>query len=128
MQNSDFTKAAETVFSRLAEGSGTPPPWESLAENAPVLGDLTQFAIGHVLGRDVVPLLTRELCIVSVLASLGGADSQLRFHLEAARRLGASFDELAELLTQVAVYAGIPRAINAVAVLQHLLADTTDTA
>jgi 4-carboxymuconolactone decarboxylase len=68
-------------------------------------------------------LRDRELVTVAMLAAKGGSEPQLDVHLHAARNVGVTFDELREVLIQVAPYAGFPAAINAMRRLQALADD-----
>jgi alkylhydroperoxidase/carboxymuconolactone decarboxylase family protein YurZ len=45
-------------------------------------------------------------------------------HVRAARRNGVTVNELKEVLLQVAVYAGVPRANRAFAIAREVLAET----
>jgi 4-carboxymuconolactone decarboxylase len=105
---------ALAVFRRIAP-EGAPPPWEALADLAP--------GLGAVLGRPGLDLRTRQLTTICVLAALGGDEAQLEFHIGGALRAGATPREVVEALTQVSLYAGIPRAINAMAVARRVLAE-----
>lgn len=55
---------------------------------------------GKVLGRKKIPLKTRELLIVSILASLK-YDEQLFSHIRGALRLRNSFDSLHKIITNL---------------------------
>jgi alkylhydroperoxidase/carboxymuconolactone decarboxylase family protein YurZ len=54
---------------------------------------------------------TRALCTVAMLATLG-QQLQLGVYVRAARRQGATEQEIREVLRQVAVYAWFPNAWN----------------
>ncbi len=55
---------------------------------------------------------TRELCTVAALTVQGFALPQLKIHVEAARRCGASCEEIVEVITQMIAYGGFPAATN----------------
>jgi 3-oxoadipate enol-lactonase len=57
-----------------------------------------------------------------MLAVAGDTGAQLARHVEAALRHGITAAELIALVEQVAVYAGFPRALNALAVIDRVLA------
>lgn len=65
---------------------------------ADVAPDLVRFAIdfafGEVLSRPGLDLRTRELCTVAALSGLGHAESQLKWHIDAALYVGATNDEV----------------------------------
>ncbi|MGO3296987.1 carboxymuconolactone decarboxylase family protein [Marinobacter sp.] len=75
---------------------------------------LLGFGFTDVVARGGLPLKTREMLTVAMLASMGTAPGQLEFHMRAALNTGASHDEIVEIVLQVAVYAGIPAAMNAI--------------
>jgi 4-carboxymuconolactone decarboxylase len=56
-----------------------------------------------------------------MLAALGNAVPQLRVHVAAALNLGWSREALIEALMQVAVFAGFPAALNALAACHDML-------
>ena len=77
---------------------------------------------GEIYSGDVLDSKTRALCTVSMLGVLG-QQLQLGIYVRAARRLGATEEEIREVLRQVAVYAGFPAAWNAIATAKAALAD-----
>lgn len=77
---------------------------------------------GEVFQRDGLELRLRQLVTITILATLGGCERQLRLHVRAGLRLGLSPDEIVETIIQVAAYAGAPRASNAVRVAGEVFA------
>ena len=77
---------------------------------------------GEVFQRDGLELRLRQLVTITILATLGGCERQLRLHVRAGLRLGLSPDEIIETIIQVAAYAGAPRASNAVRVAGEVVA------
>jgi len=75
---------------------------------------LLGFAFADVLAREGMPLKTREMLTVAMLAAMGTAPGQLEFHMRAALNTGITRDEIVEIVLQVAVYAGVPAAMNAI--------------
>jgi 3-oxoadipate enol-lactonase len=65
----------------------------------------------------------RELATVAMLAALGGAEPQLAVHVGVALRAGHGADTLRALAEHVALYAGFPRGLNALTVVDRVLAD-----
>ena len=55
-------------------------------------------------------------------------EPQLTFHVGGALRAGATPTEIVEAVTQVSAYAGIPRALNAMAVVRSVFAGEGVTA
>lgn len=84
---------------------------------------IVEFAFGDILSRPGLDPKTREIATVSGLAALGNAQPQLRFHLNAALNVGCTRAELAEVLMQMAVYAGVPAALNALYLAKEVFAE-----
>lgn len=91
------------------------------------LGDLgryiTEFAYGDVYSRPGLSLRDRQIATVAVLVALGRS-SQLPVHLRSSLRAGLTADELREIVIQVATLAGFPPAMNAMATLRTILAES----
>jgi 4-carboxymuconolactone decarboxylase len=75
---------------------------------------LTEFAYGRIYARGVVDEKTRMLATIAALTAQGGQTRpQLKVNIAAARRAGASREEVAEIIMQMALYGGLPATINA---------------
>ncbi len=113
------TTRYERGLAKLAEVDG--PAGQRVVDS---LGDLgcyiVEFAFGDIYSRPGMSLRDREIATVAVLTALGGREPQLRVHLEAARHVGLSWQELEEIVLQTVPYAGFPTAINAMHVLLQL--------
>lgn len=74
---------------------------------------LIEWAYGRHYARPGLDLKTRQLCTVAALTALGGQTApQLKVNIEHARAAGASETEITEAIWQMAVYGGLPAAIN----------------
>ena len=62
---------------------------------------------GRIWARDGLDLRTRTLCVITCLLSLGHP-TQAFAHMQGARRIGVTRDELAEVVVQLTFYAGLP--------------------
>ena len=71
------------------------------------------FPFSELYTRDVVDLKTRELCTVAALTVQGFSLPELKIHVGAALRCGASREEIVEIITQMIAYCGFPAATNA---------------
>ena len=104
----------------------------TVSPTAPALAELTNRVLFGDLWRrpDLTPR-DRSLVTMAALIALGQPE-QLPFHANRAMDNGLTRAEAAEVPTQVAFYAGWPRAISAVPVLTQVFADreaaTTRTA
>lgn len=84
---------------------------------------LTRYAWGEVWSRPGLDRRTRRLLTVAMLAALG-RDEELVMHVRAGLRAaedGLTVDDLRETLLQVAVYAGLPAANHAFALVGQVL-------
>jgi 4-carboxymuconolactone decarboxylase len=82
------------------------------------------FPFGELYARDVLDLKTRELCTVAALTVQGFSLPELRIHVDAAVRSGASREEVVEVITQMIAYAGFPAATNALMTAMALFQET----
>ena len=74
---------------------------------------LVEWAYGRHYARPGLDLRTRQLCTVAALVALGGQTApQLKVNIEHALAAGASEREVLEAIWQMAVYGGMPAAIN----------------
>jgi len=77
------------------------------------------FPFGELYTRDVIDLKTRELCTVAALTVQGFSLPELKLHVKAALRCGASRGEVAEIITQMIAYCGFPAATNALMTMKQ---------
>ena len=84
-----------------------------------------EFGYGDILSRPGLGLRTRELLTVAMLGVMGTATLQLEMHVRSALEVGATKEELVEVILQVAVYAGFPAAFNAMLLLDKALTSTS---
>jgi 4-carboxymuconolactone decarboxylase len=88
---------------------------------APKLAELTdEVLFGDVWARPGLSPRDRSLVTVAALTALGRTD-QLRSHLSLALENGVTRDELAELATHLAFYAGWPAGMSAATTLKGVL-------
>ena len=73
-----------------------------------------EFAFGDLYADDVVDQKTREVATVAALTVQGFSIPQLKLHVEAALRCGATQEEIVEIITQMLAYCGFPAATNAI--------------
>ena len=76
---------------------------------------ITRYAWGELWNRPGLSRAERSMITLAVLATLG-RDEELALHVKAAIRNGLSQADIAEVLLQVAVYAGVPAANRAFAI------------
>lgn len=88
---------------------------------------ITRYAWGEIWARPGLDRRGRSLITVAMLAALG-CEEELGMHAQAALRNGVTREELAEVLLQVAIYAGVPRANRAFAVAETALGESVESA
>ena len=85
---------------------------DQLGSFAPEFAHLNDDVLfGEVWSRtDKLPAKIRSIVTVTSLVSSGVLDSSLKFHIMKAKENGVTKEEMAEILTQTAFYAGWPKA------------------
>lgn len=74
---------------------------------------LIEWAYGRHYARPGLDLKTRQLCTIAALTVLGGQTApQLKINIEHTLAAGATRTEVIEAIWQMAVYGGLPAAIN----------------
>jgi 4-carboxymuconolactone decarboxylase len=87
---------------------------------APKLAELTDGVLfGDVWARPQLARRDRSLAVVSALIAMNRPD-QLRSHLALARQNGVTEEELSEVITHLAFYAGWPGAMSAAGVAKEV--------
>ncbi|WP_328345969.1 4-carboxymuconolactone decarboxylase [Micromonospora sp. NBC_00421] len=81
---------------------------------------ITRYAWGEVWSRPGLDRRSRSVVTLAVLATLHH-DEELAMHVRAALGNGLSRQEVAEVLLQVGVYAGVPAANRAFRVAREVL-------
>ena len=85
---------------------------DQLGEFAPEFAHLNDDVLfGEVWAReDKLSPKLRSIVTVTALMASGVLDSSLKFHISKAKENGVTQEEMAEILTQTAFYAGWPKA------------------
>jgi 4-carboxymuconolactone decarboxylase len=83
---------------------------------------ITRYAWGEIWTRPGLSRQTRSLITVAMLAALN-REEELRMHLRAALRNGATQDEIRETLLQSAIYCGVPAANSAFRIAQEIFTE-----
>ncbi|MFW0717562.1 carboxymuconolactone decarboxylase family protein [Pedobacter sp. N23S346] len=81
---------------------------------------LSAFCFGDFYTRGGLDLKTRELLTLSMVSSLGGADSQVKAHVQANKNVGNDKATLISVITQCLPYMGFPRTLNALAYVNEI--------
>jgi 4-carboxymuconolactone decarboxylase len=112
-----------TVTVPSASGAGAAQPTRAqqlMGDFAPKLAELTDNVLfGDVWERPGLSKRDRSLITVSALIAMNRPD-QLRSHLARARDNGVTQEEVVEVITHLAFYAGWPNAVTAVSVAREV--------
>jgi 4-carboxymuconolactone decarboxylase len=88
----------------------------ALREFAPDMADLlVDFPYGDIYSRPGLDPKSRQLATIAALTVLGDANHELTIHIGSALRCGCERSEIIEVIMQMAIYGGFPRALSAIA-------------
>jgi 4-carboxymuconolactone decarboxylase len=90
--------------------------------NRPLQELVTEYCWGAVWGRDTLDKKTRSMLNLAMLAALN-RPHELKMHVKGARRNGVSVEEIREVLLQVAIYCGVPAAVDGFRIATEALAE-----
>ena len=90
--------------------------------NLPLQQLVTEYCWGAVWGREELPRKTRSMLNLAMLCALN-RPHELKMHLAGALRNGVSKTEIREVLLQVAIYCGVPAAVDAFRVARETFAE-----
>lgn len=79
--------------------------------NRPMQDLVTEYCWGAVWGREGLPRKTRSMLNLAMISILN-RPHELRAHIRGALANGVSKEEITEIFLQVAVYAGVPCAVD----------------
>lgn len=82
---------------------------------------LSENCFGDFYTRKGLDIKTRELLTFSMLISLGGAESQVKGHIQGNLNVGNDKQILLSVITQLLPYIGYPRALNAISALNEII-------
>ncbi|MCW5619590.1 MAG: carboxymuconolactone decarboxylase family protein [Burkholderiales bacterium] len=79
--------------------------------NMPMQRLVTEYCWGAVWGREELTKKTRSMLNIAMLSALN-RPHELKMHVAGALRNGVSKTEIREVLLQVAIYCGVPAAVD----------------
>ena len=83
---------------------------EQLGEFAPMFAHLNDDVLfGEVWNADALDIRTKCILTVTALMASGITDSSLTYHLQNAKKNGVTKEEIAAIITHVAMYVGWPK-------------------
>jgi 4-carboxymuconolactone decarboxylase len=83
---------------------------------------VTEYCSGAVWGREELSRKTRSMLNLAMLCALN-RPHELRMHINGALTNGVSREEIREVLLQVAIYCGVPAAVDAFRTAREVLAE-----
>ncbi|NER81816.1 MAG: carboxymuconolactone decarboxylase family protein [Leptolyngbya sp. SIO1D8] len=120
--NDRYERGLQTL-EQVSAGSGANVV-QSLQDIAPDLARfIIEFSYGDIIARPGLDLRSKELATVALLTALGTAQPQLNVHINASLNVGASQEEIVEVIQQMAVYAGFPAALNGITTAREVFAN-----
>jgi 4-carboxymuconolactone decarboxylase len=96
------------------------------AFNKPFQEMVTEYCWGAVWGREELPRKTRSMLNIAMISILN-RPHELKLHLRGALRNGVSKDEIREILMQVAIYGGVPAAVDSFRIAREVFAEDAKT-
>lgn len=121
-RNETAYAAGLALLDRLHGGHSGEQLVASLETICPDFATMTiEWALAGVMSRPGLDLATRELLLIAACTTLGHAQPQLRAHIEAALRVGATREQIVETIVQMTFYAGGAATSNALRVAAEVL-------
>ena len=90
--------------------------------NQPMQELVTDYCWGAVWGRPGLPRKTRSLLNLAMLSALNRSP-ELKLHVRGALNNGVTKKEMAEVFLQVAIYCGVPSALDAFRTAREVFAE-----
>ena len=83
---------------------------------------VTEYCWGAVWGRDGLPRKTRSMLNLAMIPILN-RPNELRTHVKGALTNGVTREEICEIFLQVAIYAGVPAAVDSFRIAREVFAE-----
>ena len=116
---------AADVRQTLTAGRANPDPEQDFELFIDALGEVGriayEWAFGDVWARDELNRRDRSVVVIAILTALSRVD-ELAFHVPAGLNHGLSRTEVEEIMVQMTIYGGVPRAIEGARAMQEAFA------
>jgi 4-carboxymuconolactone decarboxylase len=83
---------------------------------------VTEYCWGEVWGSDALPRKTRSLLNIAALTALN-RPHEIELHVRGAVKNGCTMEEIRAVLLQMAIYCGVPAALDATKIARGVLCD-----
>ena len=110
-------KTAKMLFHTLKGGVGF-EDWKKIDKE--LARELSMFFVGKLYSREVISQKQRELCAVTSLTVLH-REREVRANIHAALNVGATRQEVAEVIFQQVTYGGMPVVVETLRVFKEVL-------
>jgi len=90
--------------------------------NMPLQRLVTEYCWGACWGREGLPKKIRSMLNIAMISTLN-RNHELKMHVKGAIRNGCTKEEIREVLLQVAIYSGVPAAVDSFRVAKEALAE-----
>lgn len=119
--NHELRRAGLELLEKLHGGHAGAAMVAEMENVCPVFADMTiEWALGGIMARPGLDLVTRELILVASCVTMGDAVPQLRAHAAAALKVGATKEQIVETILQLTFYAGGPAVRNSLVAVQEV--------
>jgi 4-carboxymuconolactone decarboxylase len=109
---------ADLLFGPPKPGEGAYQLWRQF--DPELARHMSLFYTGRLYAREVVSQKQRELCAVAALTVLHRLE-ELRLHIGAALNVGATKEEVAEVIFQMMTYGGVPTTVEGLKICKAVL-------
>jgi 4-carboxymuconolactone decarboxylase len=122
LERDELHRRGLDLLARLHGGHAGEAIVADMQDLCPFFAEMTiDWALGGVMARPGLDLVTRQLVLVAACVTLGHAEPQLRAHVEGALAVGATREQVTETMLQLTFYAGGPAVRNAIVSVRDLL-------
>ena len=90
--------------------------------NLPMQELVTEYCWGAIWGREELPRKTRSMLNLAMISALY-RPHELKMHIKGALVNGVTREEIREVLLQVAIYCGVPAAVDSFRVAREVFAE-----
>lgn len=88
--------------------------------NRPLQELVTEYCWGAIWGREQLPRKTRSMLNLAMISALN-RPHELKMHVKGALVNGVTPEEIREVLLQVAIYCGVPAAVDSFRIAREVL-------
>jgi 4-carboxymuconolactone decarboxylase len=123
IMTSERFERGSKIINQLMEGADQ-AVLKGIGKIAPDLGNyILEFVFGDLYNRAGLDLKTKQILTITILATLGNAKPQLVYHINCGLNIGITRQEIIDIMTHIAGYAGFPAALNGAATAKEVFAE-----